>query len=438
MRCVLKVLEFFVSVYLVYAMWRIGPYFVLLVASLAIPPYGLYLATTRSVDPDPTHLHSVPYLKYKLLARARSWQRADASISLSMSVICCGFSAVLFFGYFKVRSATPYFLYAAVASMLLAFLYTFDALIAVCQLKAGSVDFAKSDSFSRPFAIGNRAKPSNQTQAEYASSYFAASDPTARPNLGQNEHPVPIYLPSLSSSNVPTILQRLRSEIEAENRKPPAGHSEVPPAGWPAGHERPLVWTEARSGPITLDLGIKTEEGTRSFDLRIWDQRPNASSRAPQIGKISQQVSLETDEELPPPPPPALQKPAVAYKKASVPYARRAVVPTDPVTSNRNSATTGTSDEDLAGGQRGAKVVGIHEPQLSPLVFYRTAPAQAHPPAHKARLVMIEDDGDLRRERPQNTRTAETSHGSSEGSTARLEEIERPRLAVQRNLRREL
>jgi hypothetical protein len=149
MRCVFKVLEFFASLYLIFSMYQLGPHWVLLVASLAVPIYTLYLVTARSVDPNTAGLHSIPYLRYKALARAKTWQRADIAISLSMSVVCAGFSMILFFGYFKVRSATPYFLHSAIAALLLAFLYTFDALVTVCQLKSGSVDFAKTDRFGR-------------------------------------------------------------------------------------------------------------------------------------------------------------------------------------------------------------------------------------------------------------------------------------------------
>jgi hypothetical protein len=75
----------------------------MLAASLAIPIYGLYLVVKRSVDPTSNQgLHSIPYLRYKTLVKAKIWQRADIAISLSMSVVFCGFSAILFFGYFKV------------------------------------------------------------------------------------------------------------------------------------------------------------------------------------------------------------------------------------------------------------------------------------------------------------------------------------------------
>jgi hypothetical protein len=40
----LKLLQFAVSVYLVYALYQVGPYWILLVACLAIPLYGLLLA----------------------------------------------------------------------------------------------------------------------------------------------------------------------------------------------------------------------------------------------------------------------------------------------------------------------------------------------------------------------------------------------------------
>lgn len=102
-RCVFKVLEFITSLYFVFVMYHIGPHWVMLAASLAVPVYGLFLVVKRSVDPTSNQgLHSIPYLRYKTLVKAKIWQRADIAISLSMSVVFCGFSAILFFGYFKV------------------------------------------------------------------------------------------------------------------------------------------------------------------------------------------------------------------------------------------------------------------------------------------------------------------------------------------------
>lgn len=102
-RCVFKVLEFITTVYFIFVMYHVGPHWIMLVSSLAVPIYGLYLVTRKSVDPTfRQDIHSVPYLRYKMLIRAKTWQRADIAISLTMSVVCCGFSAILFFGYFKV------------------------------------------------------------------------------------------------------------------------------------------------------------------------------------------------------------------------------------------------------------------------------------------------------------------------------------------------
>ncbi|KAI6173956.1 WD repeat-containing protein 35 [Aphelenchoides besseyi] len=411
-------------------MYRVGPQtWVLLVASLAIPVYGIYLATFRSVDPDPIHnLHSVPYLRYKRLARARSWQRADIAISLSMSVVCCGFSAVLFFGYFKVRSATPYFLYAAVASMLLAFLYTFDALLAVVQLKVGSVDFEKGESFNRSF--GGRTK----TQTEFTSNYFTTTtaDPSLRPApYMRGEQPIPVYLPSSNSASVPTILQRLRSEIEAEQQKTAVQIKKSDPhfvsnqidltgGSWfdeerndDLTHSTSTSnnasgqnlsnnidqWNSRKTSQNPVDLIPRNlNETSRSLDLNQWTQRAGLSTKVRSIGKIQQHSSVETDEELPPPPTfkssgmksqAALES---SYKISSFPYSRRVIVPTDsiPDLSNRHSATTGTSEEDVT---KGPRLISTHEPQPAPLIYYRAATVQTHAPAHKARLVMIDDEG---------------------------------------------
>jgi uncharacterized membrane protein len=80
-------------------MYHVGPHWVMLVASLAVPIYGLFLVTTRSVDPTSQQgLHSVPYLRYKTLIKAKIWQRADIAISLTMSIVCC----VSFLGHLKL------------------------------------------------------------------------------------------------------------------------------------------------------------------------------------------------------------------------------------------------------------------------------------------------------------------------------------------------
>lgn len=55
-------------------------------------------------SPDRTLKHPLPYIRYKALARTRSWLRVDMVISLTMACVCFGFSAILFFGYFKVYS----------------------------------------------------------------------------------------------------------------------------------------------------------------------------------------------------------------------------------------------------------------------------------------------------------------------------------------------
>lgn len=76
-----KVLEFITSVYFVYVMYHVGPHWVMLIAALAVPVYGLYLVVARTVDPNTNQgLHSIPYLRYKTLVRAKVWQRADIAI----------------------------------------------------------------------------------------------------------------------------------------------------------------------------------------------------------------------------------------------------------------------------------------------------------------------------------------------------------------------
>lgn len=88
LRCLFKVLEFIVSIYFVYVMYFLGPHWIMLVAALLVPIYGLYLVVARSVDPSTNQgLHSMPYLRYKTLIKAKVWQRAD--IAIRYVLLCC-------------------------------------------------------------------------------------------------------------------------------------------------------------------------------------------------------------------------------------------------------------------------------------------------------------------------------------------------------------
>ncbi|KAI6191253.1 hypothetical protein M3Y97_00208300 [Aphelenchoides bicaudatus] len=473
----------------------------MLVASLAVPIYGLFLVTARSVDPSANQgLHSVPYLRYKTIVRAKVWQRADIAISLTMSVVCCGFAAILFFGYFKVRSATHYFLHAAISSLLLAFLYTFDALVTVCQLKSGSVDFTK-DRLSRSFPTD----PKHTVQADFTSSFgnkFASAN---------NQQP--IQLPNSSSAAVPTILDRLRLEIEAEHKYAAVGHLpqqqlDVSKKSWfdeerndemtnstavsaSSAQQQQIerqFWEESRQINDVIVAPTKSYSKTTYSRFQQIDEpmelqpstshfinSSNSSGKSQNTNKrlnLSSKSSSLEQEELPSPPlnksiqppqrtakPRPVVIPANQYKTSSYPYARKAINPVDQQqqiytlipqnrsSSNRNSETTGTSEEDInikshlnVHPSSSKQIHKQHvlnyplnqvelaidnQPRPAPLIYYKTTQAQVHPPV-KARMVIIEDDIELTSQRPV---LGSESRGSSNSSsaTARIDEFESQR-----------
>ncbi|KAI6205843.1 hypothetical protein M3Y94_00838200 [Aphelenchoides besseyi] len=211
--------------------------------------------------------------------------------------------------------------------MLLAFLYTFDALLAVVQLKVGSVDFEKGESFNRSYG--------GRTKTEFTSNYFTTTtaDPSLRPApYVRGEQPIPVYLPSSNSASVPTILQRLRSEIEAEQQKSTVQMKKSDPHF--VGNQIDLTggswfdeernedlthststsnnasgqnlsnnidqWNSRKMSQNPVDLITRNlNETSRSLDLNQWTQRA-ALPTVRSIGKIQQHSSAETDEELPP------------------------------------------------------------------------------------------------------------------------------------------
>lgn len=130
------------------------------------------------------------------------------------------------------------------------------------------------------------------------------------------------------------------------------------------------------------------------------------------------------EDELPTPPPLNVQKQqpmakprplVVSQYKVGNFYGRKAVhpseqqiytqIPQNRSSSNRNSETTGTSEEELNVKSR------IHvqpststilnypleaeiQPKPAPLIFYKSTNSHIHPPV-KARMVLIEDDAEL-------------------------------------------
>jgi hypothetical protein len=97
------------------------------------------------------------------------------------------------------------------------------------------------------------------------------------------------------------------------------------------------------------------------------------------------------------------------------------LIPPNRSSSNRNSETTGTSEEELNVKGRlnvhpstsrqyhkqhalnyplNQVELGVNnQPKPAPLVYYKTTQAQVHPPV-KARMVIIEDDAELTSQRP--------------------------------------
>ncbi|KAI1730327.1 hypothetical protein Ddc_03017 [Ditylenchus destructor] len=138
LRLTLKLMQFVVSIYLIFSLYNTGPHWILLIACLAVPVYGIYL---MAKSPDRTLKHPLPYIRYKALARTRSWLRVDMVISLTMACVCFGFSAILFFGYFKINSATSFYLQSATASLVLCILYLANTLMTMRQMQMGQIDF---------------------------------------------------------------------------------------------------------------------------------------------------------------------------------------------------------------------------------------------------------------------------------------------------------
>lgn len=98
-RLILKLLQLITSLYLIISLYVTGLHWILLIASLTIPLYGIYL---MAKSPDRTLKHPLPYVRYKALLKSKSRLRVDLAICLTMATVSIGFSGILFFGYFKV------------------------------------------------------------------------------------------------------------------------------------------------------------------------------------------------------------------------------------------------------------------------------------------------------------------------------------------------
>uniref|UniRef100_A0A914BXU8 Uncharacterized protein n=1 Tax=Acrobeloides nanus TaxID=290746 RepID=A0A914BXU8_9BILA len=105
----------------------------------------MYKAITKGKNQSK---HPVPYVMYKAITKGKSWQRVDVAICLTMTIVCFGFSTILFIGYFKVYPSSPYFLHAATASLILSILYCLNALMTTRQLQSGTIDFSNDTLFA--------------------------------------------------------------------------------------------------------------------------------------------------------------------------------------------------------------------------------------------------------------------------------------------------
>lgn len=287
----------------------------------------------------------------------------------------------------------------------------------------------------------------------------------------------PIQLPNSSSAAVPTILDRLRLEIEAEHKYSTTGHLpqhqlEVTKRSW-FDEERNDELTNSTSVSATSAQQQQIERQffeesrqindvivapTKSYSKTTYSRfqqidepvevQPNTSRiiNSSNSSSKSQNVRQAFEEELPPPPlentiqPPQRTSkprpviiPADQYKTSSYPYTRKAINPADQqqqiytlipqnrTLSNRNSETTGTSEEELNVKSRPIiqptssrqihkqqvlnyplnqmELTVDNQPRPAPLVYYKTTQAQVHPPV-KARMVMIEDNAELASQRP--------------------------------------
>ncbi|KHN82965.1 hypothetical protein Tcan_13525 [Toxocara canis] len=139
-RYSLKVLQFVSSAFVVYCLFRTGPHWMLTLACLVVPPFGIYLMLK---SPDQKK-HKVPHRIYWAVAKGKSWLRVDATICLTMSVVFFGFAIILFYGFFKLVPQNVYLLFAGLGSLLVSSLYLINAIVSIGQLRSGTVDFAST------------------------------------------------------------------------------------------------------------------------------------------------------------------------------------------------------------------------------------------------------------------------------------------------------
>nr|CAD2197852.1 unnamed protein product [Meloidogyne enterolobii] len=139
LRIGVKFAQLITSLFLTISIYYIGPYWIFVAASLAIPLYGLFLVF-RSPE-HILHTHPLPFVRNKALERSRRWLRVDLSICITMAILCFLLSIILFIGYLVEHTINIFILSGASSSLLLAVLYGLNILLNVRSLQIGKVNF---------------------------------------------------------------------------------------------------------------------------------------------------------------------------------------------------------------------------------------------------------------------------------------------------------
>ncbi|CAJ0954194.1 unnamed protein product, partial [Mesorhabditis belari] len=157
-RLLLKCLQFISSLLLIVILSKLGTQWILLLGSLLVPPFGIYMIVK---SPD-RQKHLLPYQTYMAVAAGRRWLRVDAILCASMFIAFAGFALILFIS----ANQTIYPLEARLLSLsglcavISAIAYALNALLSVFHLRIGTIDFSHS--------MINHAKLSNSMKLSSA------------------------------------------------------------------------------------------------------------------------------------------------------------------------------------------------------------------------------------------------------------------------------
>ncbi|CAD5229089.1 unnamed protein product [Bursaphelenchus okinawaensis] len=358
---------------------------------LVVPLYGVYLVVNRITIPEAVLTHSVPYLKYKAQIRSKTWLRADMAISLTIACAAFGFGCVLFFGYFKTRAGSTYFLKAAIVSVIISFLYLIDAFLAVKQLNSASVEFIKNvsvNAFTTPSSKDFKVSSQRRYQQNLVKSYSIDENNT------QNNHYQPQnskHASAISNQAPLSTGRRGSSHLEIAKRKD---------SSW---------FDEDRRGD--------TMDNDGQWLYQSYDRQPeeNHYLKVYKDSEMKHQDNsnrrgstfMDSEEEFPPPPPmPVLtsQPQITPYKQTQFP--RR--VPVPPQRSTESFESTGRT------------IPRVNIPNMSSRSLHQHV--TINPPAYKARVVVVEDD-DAVFDRSFLSNNKKGS--SSDGSTVRIDDVDK-------------